>query len=85
MDNLLTIVLEAHHRQRNHHRSYRITVGRDLLGDRCVSIRYGRTGQYGQERRFGVADAGAMQAVVRDYRAASCPRPGGSAAPTAPR
>ena len=33
MDNLLNIVLEAHNVERNHHRQYEITLGKDLLDD----------------------------------------------------
>lgn len=64
---LLTISLEAHNSERNHHRRYEITVGRDLLGDWMVTIRYGRTGQGGQECHYGSSDPAAMQAVVRDH------------------
>jgi hypothetical protein len=39
MENLLTIALEAHNDDLNHHRSYEITVGRDLLDDWTLSIR----------------------------------------------
>ena len=41
----------------NHHRRYQITVGRDLLGDRTVSICYGRSGQGGQMKRFASSQA----------------------------
>lgn len=64
---LLTISLEAHNPERNHHRRYEVTVGRDLLGDWMVTIRYGRTGQGGQECRYGSSDPAAMQAVVREH------------------
>ncbi len=75
MDNLLTVALEAHHHQLDHHRHYRITVGRDLLGDWTVSVVYGRAGRPGQERRFG-GDADAMRRVVRAHllRRLSAPR-----------
>ncbi len=33
MDNLLTLAFEAHHPERNHHRRYEVSVGRDLLED----------------------------------------------------
>jgi WGR domain. len=73
---LLTISLEAHNSERNHHRRYEITVGRDLLGDWMVTIGYGRTGQGGQECRYGSSDPAAMQAVVREHlhRRLSAPR-----------
>ena len=66
MDNLLTVALEAHHTDLNHHRRYQITVGRDLLDDWTVNIRYGRVGQRGQELRFANREADAMRAVVSD-------------------
>src|SRR3954465_4812304 len=66
MINLLTIALEAHHAGRNHPRRYQVTVGRDLLDDWTVAIRYGRTGQAGRELRYAAAEADAMRAVIRD-------------------
>jgi hypothetical protein len=66
MDNLLTVGFEAHHVERNFHRRYQITVGRDLLDDWTVSICYGRAGQAGRELRFGGPKAEDMRAVVRD-------------------
>lgn len=67
MDNLLAIALEAHHDKRNHHRSYRITVGRDLFGDWTVTIRYGRCGHDGHVRMFGSTDAKSMRKVIHDH------------------
>ena len=49
MDNLLTLALEAHNAEKNHHRRYQVTLGRDLLDHWTVAIRYGRTGQAGRE------------------------------------
>jgi predicted DNA-binding WGR domain protein len=66
MDNLLTVEFQAHNAEQNHHRRYAITVGRDLLDDWTVSIRYGRIGQRGQELRFTNHEADEMRAVVRD-------------------
>src|SRR4051812_23464502 len=66
MDNLLTVVLEAHNPERNHHRRYQVTDGRDLLDDWTVAISYGRTGQAGRELRYAAAEAEAMRAIVRD-------------------
>lgn len=76
MLDLLSISLEAHNPERNHHRRYEVTVGRDLLGDWMVTIRYGRTGQSGQEHRYGSSDPAVMQAVVREHlrRRLSAPR-----------
>jgi predicted DNA-binding WGR domain protein len=66
MDNLLSVALEAHHAERNHHRSYEATVGRDLFGDWTVTIRYGRIGQGGQEIRYAASEPEAMRAILRD-------------------
>jgi predicted DNA-binding WGR domain protein len=66
MDNLLTIAFEAHNTELNHHRRYQITLGRDLLDDWTVAIRYGRTGQGGQEQRFASPKADDVRAVIRD-------------------
>src|SRR5262245_49951059 len=66
MDNLLTVAFEAHNSERNHHRHYQVTVGRDLLDDWTVSIRYGRTGQRGRELRYAATDADEMRSVIRD-------------------
>jgi hypothetical protein len=45
MDNLTTVAFEAHN-EKNHHRR-QVTVGRDLLDDWTVAIRY--AGQGGHE------------------------------------
>jgi len=66
MDNLLIVAFEAHNAEKNHHRRYQVTVGRDLLDDWTVSIRYGRTGQSGRELRYVAAEPEAMRAVIRD-------------------
>jgi hypothetical protein len=66
MDNLLNIVLEAHHPQRNHHRRYEIIVGKDLLDDWTVKIRFGRSGQYGRVLQFASPKAEEMRCVIRD-------------------
>src|ERR1700735_1656903 len=66
MDNLLTVAFEAHNAELNHHRRYQITLGRDLLDDWTVAIRYGRTGQGGQEKRFASSKADEVRAVIRD-------------------
>jgi len=76
MDNLLTIGFEAHYDERNHHRRYEIVIGRDLLDAWTVSIRYGRTGQSGQEQRFACPKADEARAIIRDRlrRRLSAPR-----------
>ena len=66
MDNLLTVAFEAHHAEKNHHRHYQVTVGRDLLDAWTVAIRYGRTGQGGRELRYASPRPEEMQAVIRD-------------------
>ncbi|HEY4313830.1 MAG TPA: WGR domain-containing protein [Pirellulales bacterium] len=66
MLNLLTVVFEAHHTGRNHHRRYQISVGRDLFNDWIVSIDYGRIGQQGQRQRFGHANAVQLQSIIRE-------------------
>lgn len=66
MDNLMTIALEAHSNELNHHRRYEIVVGRDLFGGWTVSIGYGRAGQQLRSLRFGGQDERVMQRVVRE-------------------
>jgi predicted DNA-binding WGR domain protein len=66
MNNLLTLTLEAHHGERNHHRCYQVMIGRDLLSDWVVVIRYGRIGYCGQEDRFAGGTATELQAVVQE-------------------
>ena len=67
MENLLTLVLEAHNDARNHHRRYEIAVGRDLLAAWTVAIRYGRTGQAGQERRYAAANPAPLRRVIHAH------------------
>ena len=67
MDNLLTMTLEAHHSENNHHRRYEITVGRDLFNDFTVAIRYGRVGQRGQERRYSSPQPAALRTIIRQH------------------
>jgi hypothetical protein len=66
MDNLLSVAFEAHHHEKNHHRRYEVVIGRDLLEDWTVAIRYGRTGQCGRELRYAAEEAAAIRAIVRD-------------------
>jgi predicted DNA-binding WGR domain protein len=76
MDHMLLICIEAHHAEKNHHRRYQVTLGRDLLDDWTVSIRYGRTGQAGRELRYAAREPDAIRAVIRDRlrRRLSAPR-----------
>jgi hypothetical protein len=66
MDNLLSVAFEAHHPERNHHRRYEVVIGRDLLDDWTVAIRYGRTGQTGRDLRYSAREATAIRAIIRD-------------------
>jgi hypothetical protein len=66
MDNLLTISFEAHHAEKNHHRRYQVTLGRDLLDAWTVAITYGRTGQGGRVLHYASPRADEMKAVIRD-------------------
>lgn len=66
MDNLLTVAFEAHHDGKNHHRRYEIMIGRDLLDDWTLTVRYGRVGRVSQERRYASAEAGEVRAMIRD-------------------
>lgn len=65
MENLLTVALEAHNTEWNHHRLYEVRVGRDLFDDWTVTIRYARVGQRGREERFGGTGVEPMAAIVQ--------------------
>lgn len=66
MLDLLTIALEAHNDERNHHRRYEVSVGRDLLEHWVVTVRYGRVGRPLRELRYGSASIDAAREVVND-------------------
>ncbi len=66
MDNLLRIVLTADNNERNHHRTYEIMLGRDLLDDWTVQIRFGRTGQYCRVQQFASTKPDEMRDVIRE-------------------
>jgi predicted DNA-binding WGR domain protein len=76
MENLLRVSFEAHNDEKNHHRRYEVTVGRDLFGCWTVAIRYGRTGSSGRELRFSGSETDELLAVIRDrlLRRLSAPR-----------
>jgi hypothetical protein len=65
MDNLLTVSLEAHNAERNHHRRYEIRLGRDLFGVWTVCLLYGRMGQAGQVVRHSGPDPERLREVIR--------------------
>ncbi len=56
MDNLLTVAFEAHNAEKNHHRCYQLTLGRDLFDDWTVAIRYGLAVAKGQETTLSPRD-----------------------------
>jgi hypothetical protein len=58
--------LESHNPERNLHRRYHVTVGRDLLDDWTVAISYGRTGQGGREIRLASPKPEEMRVIIRD-------------------
>lgn len=66
MMDLLTIALEAHSDEHNHHRRYEVSIGRDLLHHWTVTIRYGRVGQSMQRMQFADPRPEAMRAVVAE-------------------
>ena len=77
MENLLSLAFEAHNAEKNHHRRYELTIGRDLLGHWTVSVNYGRTGALrGRELRYGGLDAEPLRIIIRDrlLRRLSAPR-----------
>lgn len=76
MENLLVVAFEAHYPERNHHRRYEVSVGRDLFGDLTATVRYGRIGRGGQVRRYTAGTADALRALIRAHllRRVSAPR-----------
>jgi len=62
----MTLALEAHSDEGNHHRRYEIVIGRDLLDDWTLSVRYGRVGRGGQEKRYAARDTIEIRAIIRD-------------------
>lgn len=76
MLDLLTIALEAHREERNHHRRYELSVARDLLDHWVVTVRYGRVGTPLLELRTGGPHVEGAKAVVEDRlrRRLSAPR-----------
>ncbi len=67
MENLLHIALEAHDDTANHHRAYVVALSRDLFGTWVVTVRYGRTGRLGQQRRQTVDSLEQARALVRQH------------------
>lgn len=49
-------MLRAIDHERNVHRSWVCSVGRDLFGDLVVSVTFGRTGTDGRTIRYAMAD-----------------------------
>jgi predicted DNA-binding WGR domain protein len=66
MDNLLTLVFEAHNSERNNHRQYAISIGQDLFEKYTLAIRYGRPGQSGQERLYASIKQTTIRKLIRE-------------------
>jgi predicted DNA-binding WGR domain protein len=66
LDNLLTVTLEAHHEGKNHHRRYEVVIGRDLLDDWTLVIRYGRVGSASQIRHYAATQPDVVRAIIRE-------------------
>lgn len=66
MDNLLTLALEAHNSELNHHRRYEIRIGRDLFDEWTLSIRYGRVGAVGQGIQYAAKELDELQKMVAE-------------------
>lgn len=64
MINDLEIVLRAENPATNCHRDYTLALGRDLLGDWCVCVRWGRIGARGSLAISGFGDRGAAIAFA---------------------
>lgn len=76
MENLLTVTLEAHNPERNHHRRYQLMVGKDLLGYWTLTIRHGRVGAVGQVTRYALRKKVDVQKLIaiKLKKRASAPR-----------
>jgi predicted DNA-binding WGR domain protein len=66
MGNLLSVAFEAHSPERNHHRFYEVSIGRDLFQNWTVAIRFGSIGSGSQERRYASPEPEQMDSVIRD-------------------
>lgn len=66
MNNLISETLEAHISWRNHHRRYRVTLGRDLPNDWTVEISCGRCGQGDPGKHFATRQADEVKALIRN-------------------
>lgn len=66
MENLIRLAFEAHSEELNRHRRYEIDIGRDLLDDWTVAIRYGRVGVRGNVQRFAARDATDVKRLVNE-------------------
>jgi hypothetical protein len=67
MENILSLSLEAHNAEKNHHRCYEMKIGRDLFGYWTVCVRYGgKGGLAGRELRYGGLDPEPLLVIIRD-------------------
>jgi predicted DNA-binding WGR domain protein len=76
MENLMTVTLEAHNPERNHHRLYQLMVGRDLLGYWTLTVRHGRVGKHGTVTRYSAIERDYIRSVIDSKlkRRAQAPR-----------
>lgn len=64
MENLLTVTLEAHNPEKNHHRQYQLMVGKDLLGYWTLTIRHGRVGAIGKMTRYALLKKSDIEKLI---------------------
>jgi predicted DNA-binding WGR domain protein len=65
MDNLLSLVMQAHSPERNHHRQYQVRVGKDLFDQWTARITYGRVGTRGKECCFVSREPNELIRIIR--------------------
>lgn len=64
MDNLLSLVMEAHSPERNHHRQYQVRIGKDLFDHWTARFTYGRVGSRGTECCYDSHDPNQLMRIV---------------------
>ncbi len=62
---LFSTLLHARDPAHNHHRAYRVEIGRDLLGDCMVEVTFGRIGAAGRTLRFFASDEAEARRIAR--------------------
>jgi hypothetical protein len=73
MMNALSALLEARDTDLGRFRAYRLEAGPDLLGDRLVTVTYGRIGTPGRSVRYSGAGEAAAKKLVHRSRPAEQP------------